>query len=125
MAAGAEIASPRRMRTTFAGTRLQALSIIFVRSFSACVVGRRRIRRPPAIRSPPYRPGRGGQTGRGFLRKERAVLRRVPEELRERVRRHLYEARARAAAAAGECTAYGGHVRGGVSSDMSHIRVPI
>jgi len=56
---------------------------------------------------------------------ERTVLRLVPEELRERVRRHLYEARARAAAAAGECTAYGGHVRGGVSSDMSHIRVPI
>jgi len=79
MAAGAEIASPRRMRTTFAGTRLQALSIIFVRSFSACVVGRRRIRRPPAIRSPPYRPGRGGQPGRGFLRKERAVYGAFPK----------------------------------------------
>jgi len=42
------------------------------------------------------------------------VLRLVPDEVRERVRRHLYEARVRAAAAAGECTAYGGHVRGGV-----------
>ena len=57
------------MRTTFAGTRLQALSIIFVRSFSACVVGRKRIRRPPAIRSRPYRRDRGGQPGPGFLRK--------------------------------------------------------
>ena len=33
MAAGTEAASPWRMRTTFAGTKLQALSIIFVRSF--------------------------------------------------------------------------------------------
>ena len=33
-----------------AGARLQALSIIFVRSFSACVVARKRIRRPPAAR---------------------------------------------------------------------------
>ena len=57
------------MRTTFAGTRLQALSIIFVRSFSACVVGRKRIRRPPAIRLRPYRRDRGGQPGPGFLRK--------------------------------------------------------
>src|SRR5258705_8233906 len=48
--AGAELASPWRTRTTFAGTRLQALSIIFVRSFSACVVARKRIRRPPAAR---------------------------------------------------------------------------
>jgi len=51
MAAGTEAASPWRMRTTFAGTRLQALSIIFVRSFSAWVVGRKRIRRPLVTRS--------------------------------------------------------------------------
>ena len=63
------------MRTTFAGTRLQALSFIFVRSFSACVVGRKRIHRPPAIRSRPYRRDRGGQPGPGFLRKENVTAR--------------------------------------------------
>jgi hypothetical protein len=96
LAAGADLASPWQMRTTFAGTRLQALSIIFVRSFSACVVGRkqsaghRRSARDPI--------GGIAAVNRDLDSYERAVLRLVPEELYERVRRHLYEARVRPSA---------------------------
>ncbi len=80
------------MRTTFAGTRLQALSIISFAPFrlvslgESVSAGHRRSARDPV--------GGIAAVNRDLDSYERAVLRLVPEELCERVRRHLDDARA-------------------------------